>query len=265
MPVASGTIPQADGTIPPDETMSTTIPAGDVNAGPGDNGAWVTLRQGETLAVTLASNGALRPLRDRTAGYSWQVGEVDPAILAQQGAAVYVQPSAAMPGQGGSEVFLFTAQDAGETSLQLVYKGPGETDVTPTPEQLYTLNIVVEEVVAMETSPDLTGVLTGDVTYRQRIALPPGSVIEVQLQDVSRADAPAQMIASQTITTSGENVPIPFVLMYDPAEIDPRSTYTLGARITVDGDLQWINAGRYAVLTGGNPTDHVVVMVSPAN
>src|SRR5690606_28033950 len=55
-----------------------------------------------------------------------------------------------------------------------------------------------------------TGVLTGTVTYLQRVALPPGSVIEVRLQDVSRADAAAEVIASQTITTAGENVPIPF-------------------------------------------------------
>jgi uncharacterized lipoprotein YbaY len=130
---------------------------------------------------------------------------------------------------------------------------------------LYTLNIVVEEAEAGGALPGLTGVLTGDVTYRQRIALPPGSVIEVQLQEASRADAPAQVIASQTITTNGENVPIPFVLTYDPAQIDPRFTYVLSVRITVDGELRWVNTGRYAVLTGGNPIDGVEVVVFPAS
>jgi inhibitor of cysteine peptidase len=110
--------------------------------------------------VTLESN--------RTTGYSWQVAEIDPTVLAQQGEAVYVQPPASTPGQGGSETFLFTAEDTGETTLQFAYQRPGETDVTPTPEQLYTLNIVVEEGEAMETSSDLTGLLTGAVTYRQR-------------------------------------------------------------------------------------------------
>jgi hypothetical protein len=36
--------------------------------------------------------------------------------------------------------------------------------------------------------------ITGTVTYRERIALPPTAVIKVQLVDVSRADAPAVVI-----------------------------------------------------------------------
>ncbi len=110
----------------------------------------------------------------------------------------------------------------------------------------------------------LTATLTGTVTYRQRIALPPGSVIAVQLQDVSKADAAAQIITSQTITTAGENVPIPFTLSYDPAQIEPKHTYALSVRITVAGQLRWINTERYAVLTNGAPTTGVEVMVQPA-
>jgi uncharacterized lipoprotein YbaY len=112
---------------------------------------------------------------------------------------------------------------------------------------------------------DLTGVLTGTVTYRQRIALPSGSVVEVQLQDVSRADAAAQVIATQIITTTGENVPIPFTLTYDPAQIDPRFTYALSARITVNGELRWINTEQVAVLTRDAPLTGVEVVVQPAS
>ncbi|MDQ3175872.1 MAG: YbaY family lipoprotein, partial [Acidobacteriota bacterium] len=36
--------------------------------------------------------------------------------------------------------------------------------------------------------------VTGTVTYRQRIAMPPGAVVEVSLLDVSRADAPAVVL-----------------------------------------------------------------------
>jgi len=54
---------------------------------------------------------------------------------------------------------------------------------------------------------DLSGILTGTVTYRQRVALPVGSMITIEIQDVSRADASAVIIASQTMTTTGENVP----------------------------------------------------------
>jgi uncharacterized lipoprotein YbaY len=110
---------------------------------------------------------------------------------------------------------------------------------------------------------ELSGVLTGTVTYLQRIALPAGSVIEVQLQDVSRADVAAEVLASQTITTGGENVPIPFELSYDPAQIDPRFTYALSVRIMVDGLLRWINTEHVGVLTRGSPASGVEVLVAP--
>lgn len=113
-----------------------------------------------------------------------------------------------------------------------------------------------------ETQP--SGVLTGTVTYRQRIALPAGSVISVQLQDVSKQDVAATVVASQTITTTGENVPIPFTLTYDPAQIDAKFTYALSVRITIDGQLAWLNTERYAVLTNGAPTSGVEVNVQPA-
>lgn len=38
--------------------------------------------------------------------------------------------------------------------------------------------------------------VTGTATYRERIALPPGAVLEVTLEDVSRAGAPAEAIGS---------------------------------------------------------------------
>lgn len=121
----------------------------------------------------------------------------------------------------------------------------------------------VETEDAVTEPSELTGILTGTVTYLQRVALPPGSVIDVQLQDVSRADAPAQILASQTITTAGENVPIPFTLSYDPAQVDERFTYALSVSITTDGQLRWINTQQYAVLTRGAPLSEVEVVLQP--
>ncbi len=108
-----------------------------------------------------------------------------------------------------------------------------------------------------------SGVFTGTVTYLQRIALPAGSVINVELQDVSRADAVAEVLATQTITTAGENVPIPFELTYDPSQIDQRFTYAVRAQIMVDGALRWTTTTQYPVLTNGNPTSGVEVVVMP--
>ena len=132
-----------------------------------------------------------------------------------------------------------------------------------------SVEIIVEQVSqsnAPATSdaaalPAPTGVLTGTITYLQRIALPPEAVIDVQLQDVSLQDVPATVIAAERYVAAGRQVPFPFELTYDPAGIDPKHTYAVAARITVDGKLRWINTQRYPVLTGGAPVTGVEVIV----
>ncbi|HTZ47899.1 MAG TPA: YbaY family lipoprotein [Verrucomicrobiae bacterium] len=105
-----------------------------------------------------------------------------------------------------------------------------------------------------------TGTVTGSVTYLQRMALPPTAVIEVKLQDVSLADAPAKAIAEQTYNLGERQVPVPFSLNFDPAKIDPKHTYSLSARITVDGKLVFISDKAYPVLTRGNSTQADIVL-----
>ena len=43
------------------------------------------------------------------------------------------------------------------------------------------------------------GTVSGTATYRERMALPPDAVLEVKLQDVSLADAPAVELGSARI------------------------------------------------------------------
>ncbi|MEW9807541.1 YbaY family lipoprotein [Mesorhizobium sp. ZMM04-5] len=86
----------------------------------------------------------------------------------------------------------------------------------------------------------------GEVFYRERIALPPNAVVEVKLMDVSLADAPATIIAEQKIEPAGQ-VPVAFVLKFDPTVIQSRQTYAVQARITVDNRLWFITDQRYAV------------------
>lgn len=106
--------------------------------------------------------------------------------------------------------------------------------------------------------------VTGTVTYLPRIAMPPNAVLEVSLIDVSRADAPAITLASQSTVFGDRQVPIPFELVYNPDQIDPRLSYAVQARIVVDGDLRFINTSRFAVITQGNPTN-VEVRVDPVS
>ena len=103
--------------------------------------------------------------------------------------------------------------------------------------------------------------VTGTVFYLERIALPPGAVLKVQLIDGSIADAPADVIAQETIQVTTQ-VPIPFSLSYDPHRIIPSHTYAVQARIEVDGKLRFINTSSNPVVTNGKPAS-VDVRVSP--
>ena len=133
------------------------------------------------------------------------------------------------------------------------------------------LNIGLKSSVAVmifvnpNARPDASrSAVTGVVTYRQRIALPPDAVVRVQLQDVSRADAPSVVLGEQVIESMGRQVPFPFSIAYDPATIDPRGRCTVRARIeSAAGDLLWTNTQAYPVITAGNPTRDIEVVVQP--
>ncbi len=109
--------------------------------------------------------------------------------------------------------------------------------------------------------------VTGTLTYLPRIALPDDAVVNVQLQEVSRADAPATVLAEQEFVTGGAQVPLPFALDYDPAAIAEQLTYVVRATIRAsDGQLLWTTDTFIPVITQGNPTsgiEIVLVQVGP--
>lgn len=88
--------------------------------------------------------------------------------------------------------------------------------------------------------------ISGEVSYRERIALPPNAILSVRLSDVSLADAPETVVAEQKIDPAGQ-VPIKFEIKVDPAVIQPNVNYALQARITVDNSLWFTNDERYSV------------------
>ena len=105
--------------------------------------------------------------------------------------------------------------------------------------------------------------VSGTISYLQRVALPPDSDVIVQLRDVSRVDAKADILAEQRFTTRSQ-VPLPFELMVEPAKIDPRMRYAVAARIERGGKLMFINDKLYPVLTKGhgNRVEMVLHMVA---
>ncbi len=103
--------------------------------------------------------------------------------------------------------------------------------------------------------------IRGQITYLQRIALPEGAVVTVQLVDISRADAAAVVLGEQVITP-GTQVPIPFSISYDPTVIQDNLTYALQASIRdAQGQLWFTTTMAHFVITRGNPSDHVELLL----
>ena len=103
--------------------------------------------------------------------------------------------------------------------------------------------------------------LDGTLVYRARIAVPPETEATVRLVDVSRADAPATVIAETRFRTGGRQVPLPFRLEYDPARIDPRMRYAVSGDLRAGGRILFLNTTRHGVLTHGAPADNVEILL----
>jgi len=99
----------------------------------------------------------------------------------------------------------------------------------------------------------------GTVNTQEQVELPVGATVNIQLQDVSRVDAPAIVLGEQIIENP-EQFPIPFEIMYDPAQIDERYTYSIRVRIEVEGKLIFINTTAHHVITRGNPIELEVIV-----
>ena len=104
--------------------------------------------------------------------------------------------------------------------------------------------------------------VTGTVTYRPRIALPPDAVVTVRLLDVSLADAPSVTLAERVIRLDGRQVPVPYALVYDPSRIELGRRYAVRAEIRDgQGALRWTTDTMIPVLTSGAPSEGVEVRV----
>jgi len=116
---------------------------------------------------------------------------------------------------------------------------------------------------AREWKPTTQAKITGSVSYVQKVALPPNSTVELRLEDVSRPDAPAILIAKDEVPTRGRQVPIAFELKYDSTLIQPSHRYAVRADIVSDGAPIFAAAGGYPVITGGAPVQ-IAILVEPA-
>ncbi|PSJ43812.1 hypothetical protein C7H85_16345 [Zobellella endophytica] len=125
-----------------------------------------------------------------------------------------------------------------------------------------TLGACSDEPPVTDREDQEQATLSGNLNYRQRIALPDDARVTIMLQDVSLADAPADTLAEQSFATEGKQVPLPFSLSYDPAAIDEAHRYAVRGEIRDGrGALLWTTAEHHGVLTQGQPKEQVEILL----
>ncbi len=113
-----------------------------------------------------------------------------------------------------------------------------------------------EERLTCQKVPEapVSGTMWGTLAKLDRMALPAGTRAKVLLVDAARADAPSVEIASTILTTTGNQVPLHFILTYDPEKIGPQARPMLQARFeTLGGQLLYITDTANPVLEDGQP------------
>jgi putative lipoprotein len=114
--------------------------------------------------------------------------------------------------------------------------------------------------VATSSPAGAESLVRGRASYRERVALRPGVVFEATLEDVSRADAQAVVLGSVRVEDVGA-VPIPFEILYDPAQIDERRSYVVRGRLLAGERLLFTTDRAAPVLTRGHGNEVELLLV----
>ena len=104
--------------------------------------------------------------------------------------------------------------------------------------------------------------VTGRAIYPPQSAVPPNSMLRVQLLDVSRQDTRAVLISETMISLEGKQPPIGFSLAYRREAIKASNTYSVRASIIAGNRLVLTTTETYPVVTRGAPMD-VSVRLEP--
>ncbi len=96
-------------------------------------------------------------------------------------------------------------------------------------------------------SPSDAVTVAGSVVLRDPVELPPGTLLTVTLEDVSRADAPAVTLARTQTEVKDQQTPIAFSLVYPMSAVEPGSVYAARAQLTVGDQLLFTTTERNQV------------------
>jgi putative lipoprotein len=111
--------------------------------------------------------------------------------------------------------------------------------------------------------PAAAETVTGTAMWRERIMLPAGAVFEVTVEDIARADAPAEVLGRTEIAVE-TGPPIPFEVAVDPARIGPQARPAVRATVRHEGRLLFTTDTVVPVLEDGAPSEVSLLLVGVA-
>jgi uncharacterized lipoprotein YbaY len=120
--------------------------------------------------------------------------------------------------------------------------------------------LAVAALASVQARPSPLSVLPGTVTVIDGVSIPHGSILRVNLHDLTQGFAKAATVANATFDVAGKT-PIPFELPYNPSLIEPSRLYGIAAVITDSrGQALWETRVPIRVLTLGNQTKVQLVL-----
>ncbi|MCB1103471.1 MAG: YbaY family lipoprotein [Opitutaceae bacterium] len=108
-------------------------------------------------------------------------------------------------------------------------------------------------------APASRPMMTGTVSYRERIALPASAVLTVRLLDITKPDAPEMVLAERSISNPG-NPPMAFSLPYPFGGIVAGRKYVIEARIEVEGRLRFFSVEPHVVTPANAAQPHAILV-----
>ncbi|MBW8182401.1 YbaY family lipoprotein [Shewanella nanhaiensis] len=123
--------------------------------------------------------------------------------------------------------------------------------------RLMMLGIISAGVLSGCATPNAGVEIQGEIWFKERIALPQEAVLTVQIKDVSLMDAPAVVIAE--IERDNVTTPAPFQFVINRDQFEQGHTYAVGANISLNGKLMFINTQAYQIDLGSSEPMSVLV------
>ncbi|MDC9825470.1 META domain-containing protein [Devosia sp. ZB163] len=102
--------------------------------------------------------------------------------------------------------------------------------------------------------------ITGDITYRERIALQPGAQLTVSLIDLATPAQP-RVSATALIDGPGTQVPLTFTLNFEDSVVLPGHSYALEAEIAGADGIAWFRTATPYAVDPLAPGDEIEIIV----